>query len=254
MKWLPIPMVGTKTWSRFHGECLFPLNMPKLFSVKQRNLMTSLANGSSTNSGQPAGATSPRRPPRGRWGLVAWLQAEADDYECIGCEDSAAKCNRAAELLQQQEAEILTSTGKPMTDYRALCAELFKVCETLYKQSVTASHHQTITLSNGEHPIPISSDMLAQDAVFGDLLHRTRAADLLEQRYPTPVPAAIETRYEFCVYDENYIDQAGGTAPTYAQALSEGRHYLAQYQQDGPHTLELRRIELLPLPQGEPQS
>lgn len=45
-------------------------------------------------------------------------------------------------------------------------------------------------------------------------------------------------------------------APTYAQALSEGQHYLAQYQQDGPHTLELRRVEVLPpgalpLPQGE---
>ena len=34
--------------------------------------------------------------------LVAWLQEEADDYECIGCEDSAAKCKRAAELLQRQ--------------------------------------------------------------------------------------------------------------------------------------------------------
>ena len=81
----------------------------------------------------------------------------------------------------------------------------------------------------------------------------TRAADLLERRHPAPVPAATETRYEFCVYDENYIDQAGGTAPTYAQALSEGRHYLAQYQQDGPHTLELRRIERLPLPAEEVQ-
>ena len=81
----------------------------------------------------------------------------------------------------------------------------------------------------------------------------TNTADLLEQRHPAPVPAAIETTYEFCVYDENYIAQAGGTAPTYAQALSEGQHYLAQYLQDGPHTLELRRIELLPLPQGEPQ-
>ena len=34
--------------------------------------------------------------------LAAWLQEEADDYECIGREDSAAKCNRAAELLQRQ--------------------------------------------------------------------------------------------------------------------------------------------------------
>jgi hypothetical protein len=33
--------------------------------------------------------------------LVEWLQEEADDYECIGCEDSAAKCKRVAELLQR---------------------------------------------------------------------------------------------------------------------------------------------------------
>ena len=34
--------------------------------------------------------------------LVEWLQEEADDYECIGCGDSAAKCNRVAELLERQ--------------------------------------------------------------------------------------------------------------------------------------------------------
>ena len=96
---------------------------------------------------------------------------------------------------------------------------------------------------------------LAEQVAGDELLkmanrNRSRRAPL-ERRPPTPVPAATETRYEFCVYDENYIDQAGGTAPTYAQALSEGRHYLAQYQQDGPHTLELRRIERLPLPAAE---
>jgi len=63
--------------------------------------------------------------------LVEWLQEEADDYECIGCEDSAAKCKRAAELLQRQvlvqvavsdaliKAECALSDiaeGEPMTD------------------------------------------------------------------------------------------------------------------------------------------
>ena len=33
--------------------------------------------------------------------FVEWLQEEADDYECIGCEDSAAKCERVAELLER---------------------------------------------------------------------------------------------------------------------------------------------------------
>ena len=72
-----------------------------------------------------------------------------------------------------------------------------------------------------------------------------RAAALLE-RQATPVPVASDTRYEFSVYDEDYTEQVGGSAPTYAQALSEGQHYLAQYQQDGPHTLEVRRVEVLP--------
>lgn len=63
-----------------------------------------------------------------------------------------------------------------MNDYRALCVELFRACETLYKQSVTTCHFQTIKLSNGEHPIPLGNDILAQDAVFGYLLHRARAA------------------------------------------------------------------------------
>jgi len=60
-----------------------------------------------------------------------------------------------------------------------------------------------------------------------------------------PAPVAREVHFEFAVVDGDYNQQAGGTAPTYSQALSEGNHYLAQYLQDGPHTLEIRRIELL---------
>ena len=73
-----------------------------------------------------------------------------------------------------------------------------------------------------------------------------RAADLLEQRHPAPVPVASDIYFEFVISDADDWTQAGGIAPTYAQALSEGQHYLAQYQQDGPHTLELRRVEVLP--------
>lgn len=63
---------------------------------------------------------------------------------------------------------------------------------------------------------------------------------------PVPVPEASGVYYEFVISDADDCTQAGGIAPTYAQALSEGQHYLAQYQQDGPHTLELRRVEVLP--------
>jgi len=89
------------------------------------------------------------------------------------------------------------------------------------------------------------------------------AADLLERQVaPVPVsvgerlPSASHVYFEFVISDADDCTQTGGIAPTYAQALSEGQHYLAQYQQDGPHTLELRRVEVLPpgalpVPAGE---
>lgn len=77
----------------------------------------------------------------------------------------------------------------------------------------------------------------------------TRAAALLQQLgQPAPVPAPAEISYQFSVFDSDLLEQAGGAAPTYLQAVDEGLRYLAQYQQDGPHSLELRRVEILPLP------
>lgn len=58
-----------------------------------------------------------------------------------------------------------------------------------------------------------------------------------------PLPKPTHVGFEFEVRDGDYCMQATGSAPTYAQALSEGRRYLAQYLQDGPHTLEIRRVE-----------
>ena len=58
-----------------------------------------------------------------------------------------------------------------------------------------------------------------------------------------PLPRPTYVGFEFEVHDVDYCVQATGSAPTYAQVLSEGRHYLAQYLQDGLHTLEIRRVE-----------
>jgi hypothetical protein len=63
---------------------------------------------------------------------------------------------------------------------------------------------------------------------------------------PTTEPVPVTERFDFSVFNSEYEEQAGGTAPTYAQALSEGQHYLSQYSQDGPHSLEIRRVEVLP--------
>ena len=50
---------------------------------------------------------TPPAPAEGDVGeLVAWLREEADDYDCIGEDNQAARCRRAATLLQQQESRI----------------------------------------------------------------------------------------------------------------------------------------------------
>lgn len=64
----------------------------------------------------------------------------------------------------------------------------------------------------------------------------------------------IIVRYEFEVLDEHDQTVASGDASTLMEAERDGRHYLEQYQmdyhakrQDGPCTLELRRVEVLDL-------
>jgi hypothetical protein len=55
--------------------------------------------------------------------------------------------------------------------------------------------------------------------------------------------AEPEVCYEFVVSNDEGCTEAGGTAPTLSQAIDEGRHYLAQYSQDGHYTLEVRCVE-----------
>ena len=66
---------------------------------------------------------------------------------------------------------------------------------------------------------------------------------MIPEQATEPLPTPIHVGFEFEVRDADYCVQATGSAPTYAQVLSEGRRYLAQYLQDGPHTLEIRRVE-----------
>jgi hypothetical protein len=105
-----------------------------------------------------------------------------------------------------------------MTDtYRALCAELCHVW------------------SRATNPDDLYENL-------PPLIARARAA--LAEPEP-PATGEVDTRYEFSVLDADCVEQAGGSAPSLTQALDEGRHYLASYEQDGPHTLELRRVEVL---------
>ena len=96
-----------------------------------------------------------------------------------------------------------------MTDYKQLCADLLRELE-----HASSWDYQHV------------------------LKDQARAA-LAE---PTP-----EIYYEFSVLNDEYCTEAGGTAPTLAQAISEGQHYLAEYSQDGKYTLEVRRVETIPV-------
>jgi hypothetical protein len=65
---------------------------------------------------------------------------------------------------------------------------------------------------------------------------------------PAPeVQGVAVDRYEFSVFDSDDQEMAGGDAATLSEAVAEGRHYLRQYNQDGPHKLELRRVLVLDL-------
>lgn len=67
------------------------------------------------------------------------------------------------------------------------------------------------------------------------------------------LPQPADVSYEFIVSGPDYCTVAGGLTPSLQQAIDEGRHYLAQYLQDGPHTLEVRRVETILISAGEDQ-
>jgi hypothetical protein len=86
-----------------------------------------------------------------------------------------------------------------------------------------------------------------------DAARITRAAALLQPlSAPAPevVPVAADVQYEFSVLDGDDCEQAGGSAPTLDDAIREGQHYLSQYNRAwDPHRLELRSVQVIPLPQ-----
>ena len=165
------------------------------------------------------------------------------------------------------------------TDFRALCAELVEELHGyasanpfLNPDALVARARTALAEPQGEGPtqkeaVAIYSEVMAVHdcQTVGNMAEHFAHAVLArwgrptpppERLAPQPVPVTSDAYFEFAISGADGCTQAGGIAPTYAQALSEGQHYLAQYQQDGPHTLELRRVEVLnpdalPLPAGE---
>jgi len=60
-----------------------------------------------------------------------------------------------------------------------------------------------------------------------------------------PITPPDDTSYEFIVSNDVYCVEAIGSAPTVSQAVEKGKHYLAQYSQDGHYTLKVRRVEVV---------
>jgi len=101
-----------------------------------------------------------------------------------------------------------------MTDFKQLCARMADELDH-YRQLLMDDRRETHALA-------------------------TEARAALAQPEP-------EVYYEFSVLNDEYCIEAGGTAPTLQQAIDEGRHYFAEYSQDGQYTLEVRRVETIPV-------
>jgi hypothetical protein len=91
-------------------------------------------------------------------------------------------------------------------------------------------------------------------ALWTDAIAAAARAALLQQLSapaPVAVPVAADVQYEFSVLDGDDCEQAGGSAPTLDDAIREGQHYLSQYNRAwDPHRLELRSVQVIPLPQS----
>lgn len=103
-------------------------------------------------------------------------------------------------------------------------------------------------------------DCIGENTV-GEIMAISSRADSWLRENPLGQPVAMETllvdatrvrvdpsrivRYEFEVFDAEDMQVAGGDADTREDAEREGQQYLRQYSQNGPCTLELRRVEVL---------
>jgi hypothetical protein len=171
----------------------------------------------------------PAAPPAPEVGeFIQCLQIRAASLGAEGANLSqrgdAAYFTRAATLLQQLSAPI---TPAPEPPAEALAAR------PLMEQ------------------VAQMGDRIGQHTVGEITVISDRAAAWLRENPPAPEPPPI-IRYEFKITDRHGQTVASGDAATGEEAEREVRHCLAQYSQDGPCTLELRRVEVLEVLSPEP--
>jgi hypothetical protein len=120
------------------------------------------------------------------------------------------------EILQQVITAAITRWRAPVTESVAQPVNLAELHDPDFSDGLTPSQHLAV--------------------VHGGADPRVAAAQ---------VQGVLAERYEFSVVDSDGWVVAGGIAPTLGDAIRESRNYLHQYNQDGPHKLELRRVLVL---------
>jgi hypothetical protein len=162
------------------------------------------------------------------------------------------QANAAAPATDQAE-------GPSLADVAELCAEFGVQLpdNDTYDGVSLGTLRDMITAAITRWRAPVA-DPVAQpvnlaelhDPDFSDGLTPSQHLDVLHGGADPRVAAAqvqgvLADRHEFSVVDSDDCEVAGGSAPTLSDAIREGRNYLSQYNQDGPHKLELRRVLVL---------
>jgi len=147
--------------------------------------------------------------------------------------------------------------GPSLADVDELCAEFGFHCndhgESIYilRDMITAAitRWPLPALQPPAQPVNLAE---LHDPGFSDGLTPSQHLDVVHggadprvAATPAQVQGVLEDRHEFSVVNSDDCEVAGGSAPTLDDAIREGRNYLRQYNQDGPHKLELRRVLVL---------
>jgi hypothetical protein len=171
------------------------------------------------------------------------------------------------EILQEMITAAITRWPAPVAQPAAQPINLAELHDPDFSGGLTPSQHLDV-LHGG--PDPRAAATASAGLPEPDVGHIPRLAEIIREVdsgkwlgdaalaeailahpgfsgcHDGPAASAVQgvqaDRYEFSVFDSEDCEVAGGIAATLDDAIREGRNYLRQYNQDGPHKLELRRV------------
>jgi hypothetical protein len=119
--------------------------------------------------------------------------------------------------------------------------------DTLYRQSVTTPYSQTIEIDGIRHAIPVGKDILAQDAVYADLMDRARAALAQPEPQGPPRNCWLDDEPALypspCVFDDPSEVISNCSYALQVKCKTDCKYYrtAAQPEPQGPTDEELQR-------------